>query len=154
MDELTTLDRAIRLQRVELFEELETEALALIASIAERVGLEPGETLVEEGAVLDAIHVVLEGRLEMLRQGAQLFTVGAGETIGSWALFERRPSMATAKALEPTQLLRIGSEEFYDLLEDNSEMTRELFQALFKRMRTLLSPGLGDGAEGGGPPTP
>ena len=149
MDELTTLDRAIRLQRVELFEELETEALALIASIAERVSLEEGEVLVEEGAELDAIYVVLEGRLEMLRQGAQLFTAGPGETIGSWALFERRPSMATARATEPTELLRIGSEDFFDLLEDNGEMTRELFQALFRRMRTLLSPGAGEAAPPG-----
>ena len=146
MDELTTLDRAIRLQRVELFSDLETELLALIASIAERVRLDEGEALIEEGGSLDAIYVVLEGRVEMIRAGSVLFTVGAGETIGNWALFDRQASVVTARASEPSDLLRIGRDEFYDLLADNSEVTRELFQALFKRMRALLQTGLGERA--------
>ncbi len=142
MEKLTTLDRAIRLQRVELFSDLETELLALIASIAQRVSLDPGKALIEQDSAMDALYVVLEGRVEMRRGGVVLFAVGAGETIGNWALFDRQPSVVTATAAEPTELLRIGREEFYDLLADNSEMTRELFQALFKRMRTLLSAGL------------
>ena len=146
MEQLSTLDRAIRLQRVELFRDLETEMLALLASIAEQTSLEKSESLVEEGGAMNAIYVVLDGRVEMRRAGVVLFTVGAGETIGNWALFDSQPSMVTATAAEPTELLRIGSEEFYELLEDNTEVTRELFQALFKRMRTLLSPGIADGA--------
>jgi len=140
--ELTTLDRAIRLQRVDLFSDLETEMLALIASIAQEVKLSTGDMLVEEGGALDALYVVLEGRIEMRRGGAGIFTVGEGETIGNWALFERQPSVVTAAAREPSRLLSIDREEFFDLLADHSEMSRELFQALFKRMRSLLSAGL------------
>lgn len=142
MAELTTLDRAIRLQRVDLFSDLETEMLALIASIAKEVELEEGGVLVKEEDSLDALYVVLAGRIEMRRGGAGIFTVGEGETIGNWALFERQPSVVTAAAKEKTSLLSIDREEFFDLLADHSEMSRELFQALFKRVRSLLSAGL------------
>jgi len=146
MAELTTLDRAIRLQKVDLFSDLETEILALIASIAREVEMDEGDVLVEEEDALDALHVVLSGRIEMRRGGAGIFTVGEGETIGNWALFERQPSVVTAAAKEKTSLLSIDREEFFDLLADHSEMSRELFQALFKRVRSLLSPGLSPAA--------
>ena len=148
MEKLTILDRAIRLQKVELFSDLETELLAQIASIARQVEVAAGHTLVEPDRVLDALYVVLAGRIEMLRGGRSLFTVGPDETIGNWALFDRQPSVVRAVAAEPTWLLRIDREDFYDLLADHSEMTRELFFALFKRVRSLLAAGLGTTADG------
>jgi CRP-like cAMP-binding protein len=149
MEKLTILDRAIRLQKVELFSDLETELLALIASIAKQNQVEAGQTLVERDHVLDALYVVLEGRIDMERGGRTLFTVGPDETIGNWALFDRQPSVVRAVAAEPTWLLRIDREDFYDMLADHSEMTRELFFALFKRVRSLLAAGLGSSTEGG-----
>ena len=89
-------------------------------------------------------------RVEMRRGGTGIFTVGPGETIGNMALFERQPSVVTATAKEATRLLAIDREEFFDLLADHGEMSRELFQALFKRMRSLLSAGLGASNTGSG----
>jgi len=149
METLSTLDRAIKLQRVELFSELETELLALLGSIAEQVSVEPGDTIVEQGSALDALNVVLSGSIQMSRDGKALFSVGEGDTIGNWALFDRQPSVVTATALEPSWLLRIDREEFYDLLADHSEMTRELFFALFKRVRSLLASGIASQSPGG-----
>ena len=149
METLSTLDRAIKLQKVELFSELETELLALIGSVAEQVYVEPGETIVKQGSALEALHVVLAGSIQMVRDGKTLFAVGEGDTIGNWALFDRQPSVVTATAVEPTWLLKIEREKFYDLLADHSEMTRELFFALFKRVRSLLSSGIASSPLGG-----
>jgi CRP-like cAMP-binding protein len=143
MDTLTTLERAIRLQKVELFSELETSMLALLASIASQVEVKRGDVLVEQNHPLSTLYVVLNGSIEMSRSGRTMFRVGADETIGNWALFDEQPSVVTATALEDTSLLRIDREDFFDLLADHSEATREMFQALFKRVRTLLTKGLG-----------
>lgn len=143
METLTTLERAIRLQKVELFSDLETSMLALLASIASQVEVKRGEVLVEQNHPLSTLYVVLNGSIEMTRGGRTMFRVGADETIGNWALFDEQPSVVTATALEDTSLLRIDREDFFDLLADHSEATREMFQALFKRVRTLLTKGLG-----------
>jgi CRP-like cAMP-binding protein len=143
METLTTLERAIRLQKVELFSDLETSMLALLASIASQVEVKRGEVLVEQNHPLSTLFVALSGAIEMSRGGRTMFHVGADETIGNWALFDEQPSVVTATALDDTSLLRIDREDFYDLLADHSEMTREMFQALFKRVRSLLTKGLG-----------
>jgi CRP-like cAMP-binding protein len=78
----------------------------------------------------------------MSRSGQPMFSVGPDETIGNWALFDSQPSVVTAKASNDSWLLRIDREDFFDLLADHSEVTREMFQALFKRVRTLLAKGL------------
>ena len=142
MENLSTLERAIRLQKVDLFNDLETDLLALLASIAQQVEVHQSETLFEENSTLRALYVVLAGRMEMYRGGQAIFTIGKDETIGNWALFDDQPSVVTARAAEDTWLLRIDREDFYDLLSDHTEITRKLFQALFKRVRNLLTSGL------------
>ena len=152
MEELTTLERAIRLQRVDLFSDLETEMLALIASIARQIEVKQGEKLVEEGGPISALYTVLEGKIEMRRGASVIYSISSNETLGNWALFDRKPSVVSAIAATDTSLLAIDREEFFELLADHSEVTRELFQALFKRVRSLLSPGIGGLEEGSGTP--
>ena len=148
MDDLSTLDRAIRLQNVDLFSDLETDMLALLASITKQVGVKQGETLFEQDSALEALYVVLEGQIAMRRGGTRLFAVTVDETIGNWALFDEQPSVVAAQAEVDTWLLRIDREDFFDLLADHSDMTRALFYALFKRARALLKAGLEpDGAD-------
>ncbi len=142
MENMTTLERAIRLQKVDLFSDLETDLLALVASIAKQVELPKGNTLFQESRPLNAIYVLLEGRIEMSRGGQPLFTLGRDETIGNWALFDEQPSVVTATVVEESHLLQIEREDFFDLLADHSEITRKLFQALFQRVRDLLTKGL------------
>lgn len=142
MERLTTLDRAIRLQKVELFSDLDTDKLALLATIARQTDLAAEETVVTEGGVIEALYVVLEGSIQMRRGDSVIYSVGSDETLGNWALFDRQPSVVSAVASEPSSLLAIDREEFFDLLADNSEITREIFQALFKRVRSLLTAGL------------
>ena len=62
METLTTLERAIRLQKVELFSDLRTDELALVASIASQVRQQSGDVLFRENAPSDALFVVLAGR--------------------------------------------------------------------------------------------
>ena len=143
MEKLTILERAIRLQKVELFSDLETSMLALLGSIASQVEVKQGDVLVEQNRPLSTLYVVLNGAIEMSRSGRTMFRVGADETIGNWALFDEQPSVVTATAIADTSLLRIERDDFFDLLADHSEMTREMFEALFKRVRSLLTKGLG-----------
>jgi CRP-like cAMP-binding protein len=42
------------------------------------------------------------------------------------------------KTSEDTRLLRIGRDDFYDLLSDNIEITASVFSTLAKRFRKLV----------------
>ncbi|MBI3665899.1 MAG: cyclic nucleotide-binding domain-containing protein [Acidobacteria bacterium] len=142
METLSTLDKAIRLQKVELFSNVETDVLALAASIAAQIHFPAGTVLFKENGSSDALYVLLEGKVQLTRGNREISTMGPGETLGKWALFDDQPSMATATCAEDTWLLKIEREDFFDLLADHAEMTQKMFTALVKRMRTELTRGL------------
>ena len=142
MENLTTLEKAIRLQKVELFSDLETDSLALAASIATQMHCPPGTVLFKENGSADALYVVLEGRIRLTRGNREIFAAGPGETLGNWALFDDQPSVATATCSENAALLKIEREDFFDLLADHADMTQKMFKALVKRVRSLLALGL------------
>ncbi len=153
METLSTLDKAIRLQKVELFGDMETDALALAASIAGQIHCPAATVLFKESGSTDALYVVLGGRVQLTRGTREIFSVGPGETLGNWALFDDQPSVATATCVEETWLLKIEREDFYDLLADHAEMTQRMFKALVKRVRSLLALGLSaeQAGKGGAP---
>ena len=152
MENLTTLEKAIRLQKVELFSDMDTDLLALAASIASQIQFAAGTVLFKENGPAEALYVVLEGRIRLTRGSREIFAVGPGETLGNWALFDDQPGVATATCSEETSLLKIEREDFYDLLADHAEMTQKMFKALVKRVRSLLSLGLTQEQAGKGAP--
>ncbi len=139
MGELNIVEKVIALEGVELFGNLTPEQLARIASIAHDVAIPPGQTIVEPGKPPDALYVVLDGAVELSRKGEPLATARENGVLGAWALFEEDdPMPLTAKTVERSRLLRIGREDFYDLLADNSEITASIFSTLVKRFRKLV----------------
>jgi CRP-like cAMP-binding protein len=136
---LSAVDRVLCLQNVDIFKHATTEILAYIGSIAEEVYV-PGERVIfSEDDISDAMYVVVSGRVQMHRNGKDVLTASSGQSVGTWALFDNQPRMMTATALEDTHLLRIRSDDFYDLLSDHDEITRTVFKAVVERVNRLIA---------------
>ncbi len=139
MPGLNIVEKVIALEGVELMANLTSEQLARIGSIANEVSYLPGRAVLDAGKPLDALFVVVEGAVELSREGEVLATVRPNEVLGAWALFEDNDPMPfTARATEDTRLLRIAREDFYDLLSDNTEITSAIFSTLVRRFRKLV----------------
>jgi CRP-like cAMP-binding protein len=139
MPELNIVEKVIALEGVELMANLSPEQLARIAAIAQEVRFASGKTILEAGKPLDALFVIVDGAVELLRDGDVIHTARQNEVLGAWALFEEDdPLPVTARTVEDTRLLRIGRDDFYDLLSDNSEITSAIFSTLVKRFRRLV----------------
>ncbi len=139
MPDLNIVEKVIALEGVELLSSLSPEELSRIASIAREVKFAPGAVILEAGKPLDALYVIVDGSVELSRNGELLDTARQNHILGAWALFEEdEPMPVTARTVEDTLLLRIGREDFYDLLADNSEITSAIFSTLVKRFRKLV----------------
>jgi CRP-like cAMP-binding protein len=139
MPELNIVEKVIALEGVELMGNLTPEQLARIAAVAQEVKFPPGRVILEAGKPLDALYVIVDGAVELLRGGEVIHTARQNDVLGAWALFEEDdPLPVTARTLEDTRLLRIGRDDFYDLLSDNSEITSAIFSTLVKRFRKLV----------------
>ena len=136
---LTTIERVLALQKNEIFAEVSTDGLAHMASIADEVEFQQDQSLFTEGDVPDACYLILSGKVELTRGGVSQLTVGPGEDIGVWALFDGEPRVVSATARENTHALKITQEDFYDLLADHTDIIQTLFRTLVRRIRNLLS---------------
>jgi signal-transduction protein with cAMP-binding, CBS, and nucleotidyltransferase domain len=140
MTELNLVEKVIALEGVDLLAGLTAEQLAGIASIATEADFPPGRTILDAARPVDALYVIMDGSVELSRGGEALDVAGRNAVLGVWALFdENDPLRLGAKAREDTRLLRIGRDDFYDLLADDSEITAAVFSALAARFRRLAS---------------
>ena len=138
MAELDIVEKVIALEGVELLRNLSPDQLSRIASIAREVRFSPGAIVLDPAKVLDALFVILDGTVELSSREGAVTTARQNDVLGAWALFDPDPLPVTAKALDDVRLLRIGRDDFYDLLSDNMEITASMFTILVRRFRQVL----------------
>lgn len=138
MPELNIVEKVIALEGVDLLKNLNPDQLARIATIATVERLPPGKLILDSSKPLDALYIVLDGAVELSQKETVIHTARQNEVLGSWALFDSEPMPVTAKTVEDTGLLRIGRDDFYDLLSDNMEIAAAIFSTLARRFRRLV----------------
>jgi signal-transduction protein with cAMP-binding, CBS, and nucleotidyltransferase domain len=137
--ELNIVEKVLALEGVDLLSTLTPEQLARIAAIAQEVRYPPRQVVLDGAKAADALYVIVDGAVELSRSSEVLDIAGRNHVLGAWALFdENDPMPLTVTTVEDTLLLRIGREDFYDLLSDNSEITASIFSTLVKRFRKLV----------------
>lgn len=136
---LTTVEKVLFLQDVDIFEYTSTEDLAHIAEIVDEIELKPDEIIFKEGEIPDAMYIVSKGKVILNRAGQKVMVAKEKDVFGTWALFDDEPRVATATTLEDTRLLRIDREDFIDLLADHVAITQSIMKTLVKRLRNLMN---------------
>ncbi len=124
------LDRVRVLTGVPLFAALSGEELYPVAEVAERVTHERGEEVVREGDPSDALFVLVEGRCEVVREGARVGELVAGGTFGELGVLDGAPRAATVRTLVPCVLLRVPQAELDALLDESPELARSVIRHL------------------------
>ncbi|MCC7153025.1 MAG: cyclic nucleotide-binding domain-containing protein [Bryobacterales bacterium] len=138
MRDLNVVEKVIALESVELLKNLTPDQLALIAYVARQKSYGPGHVILSPENVPDGLAVILDGSVELLKDGEVLDTAHQHDVLGSWALFDDSPLAVTARAVEETVLLEIRRDDFFDMLSDHTDIASSLFSTLVKRFRALL----------------
>ena len=87
---------------------------------------ETGETIFQQGDVGDRLYVIRKGEVEVLRDGAPVAKLGAGEYFGEMALLASVPRNATVRATSPTDVLAVAKGDFAKLLVSFPELQKGL----------------------------
>jgi CRP-like cAMP-binding protein len=136
--ELNLIEKVIALEGVDVLGRLDPEHVASIAMIASEAQYPSGSVILEETRPVDALYVILDGSVEVTHQGRRIDEAKRGAFLGLWALLdENDPVALTAKSIEDTHLLRIGRNEFYDLLSDDNELIWAVFSEVVRRARKV-----------------
>lgn len=107
-----------------------------------RVSFESNKIIFEEGDVGDSAYLILKGQVE-IRRGTRtsnprvLATLGKGDVFGEMALFDDRPRMGQAIALQDTLAIRISHKEFHDRLDGVDPVMQSIIVYMVKRVRNM-----------------
>lgn len=134
---LTTVEKVIALKQASIFAETPDETLAAIAPHLEEVLLPAGETILKKGDLGDSMYLIVEGEVCVHDEGRTLNHLRAGDEFGEMAVLDAEPRMASVRAVVDTQLLRLGQEPLYEVMEDRSEVGRGIIRVLSQHLREI-----------------
>ncbi len=135
---IQTIEKVMLLRGVELFAAVDGEALAAVARVTTDAHVAAGAPLVCEGDHGDALFVVVSGRARLLKGERVLGEVGERSVLGEVALLDPGPRTATIVAVTDLELLRIGRDDFVEILAAYPEVATGVIRMLARRMREAL----------------
>lgn len=136
---ISIIERVIFLQNVDVFSELPSDKLALIAAVAEEITFEAGDAIYKEGDASDAMYLVIDGVVSLHRGQAEVTLARAKEAFGTWALFDDELRVVGATVSATCRVLRVSKDDFVELLADNVEITQAVLKAVVGRLRAVVS---------------
>jgi CRP-like cAMP-binding protein len=82
-----------------------------------------------------SLFIVYEGEVGIFSGAQHLATFRKGDFFGELALLDAEPRSATAVAKGNVVAFRLDQEDFYDVMEERSEVLRNIMRVLCQRLR-------------------
>jgi CRP/FNR family transcriptional regulator len=126
-----------------LLEDIDKAGINKIAKIMKQVSIKKGEQLFKEKDETKGLWLILSGKIEISRITADgwrqtLVVLLPCHFFGELSILENRKHVATAVALEDTELLLFPKEEFEKLMEEDCALALNIV----KRIAIIMSKNL------------
>lgn len=125
------------LKRAPLFEGLSRKELVQLARLTDDVEIPAGRVLCREGDRGREFFVLIEGKVDVARNGRDVATLGAGDFVGEISLLEPTPRTATVTAQTPLRFFVLTPKDFQQMLDENPGIERKVLRALARRVLEL-----------------
>jgi CRP-like cAMP-binding protein len=115
---------------------LSAEDIEGILLVARPVSFEPGGSIVEAGDTADGMYIVLNGSAEV-DVGGRYHRLTAGDFFGEMALIAASKRMATVKAVDRVDALKIPASDFQSFLLQHPVVALSMLKSLVERLREV-----------------
>lgn len=126
------------LERHPLLVHLTPEQLDRIGRAGEVESYNPGETIVVDGSLGDALFLILSGQVAVHRGSQTFATLEAGEFFGEMSLVEPAPRSATVTSMQATFLFRLPHDALRELITDDPNAASVLLVQVVKTLSERL----------------
>jgi CRP/FNR family cyclic AMP-dependent transcriptional regulator len=101
---------------------------------------EDGEIIVREGEIGDSMHVIQEGRVEVVKEDKgnklRLAVLAPGDFFGEMAVFEKNVRSATVRALGHARVLTIDKRTLFRRIQEDPALAFRMIETLARRVRS------------------
>ena len=126
------------LRAIPLFKYVSTRNLERIMAITVRRRFQAGAEVFKVKSEGDALYVVVDGRVELSRDGLVLATIKAGGHFGEMAMVDQSPRSATARAATPVRVLVLERRRFFELMRTDPLLAVKLTWSIIQTLNTRL----------------
>ena len=123
------------LKRVPLFADLDNDELDAVSSKATDLDLKAGSVIMREGSTAHEMVIVIEGELEVTRDGEHVADIGPGGFAGEMALITRSHRNSTVVAKTDVALLHIDGRDFAGMLQDVPQVAVKMLPIIVSRFQ-------------------
>jgi CRP-like cAMP-binding protein len=106
------------LAHVPLFEGLDHHDLEYIGKVATLLDIKAGQVLMNEGTLAHEMVIILDGTIEITREGEHIADLGPGSFAGEIALLTRSHRNSTVRAKTDVRVLHIDGRAFASVLDE------------------------------------
>jgi hypothetical protein len=140
--ETSLSQKVLLLKGMDMFAGLGVSQLAAVASVVEEVDCPPGEVIIREGDIGEAMYLIVSGSVMVTKRAddgcdVDLDELPAGSYFGEMALFDLLARSATVTARQPTSLLMLHKREFAETVREYPEVALQMCKELSRRLRKL-----------------
>ena len=132
---MPVIEKVMVMRSVTLFADVPGELLAELAEFARELEVNTGTEVIREGETGSTLYVVVDGQVEVTRNGQRLAVIGARDVFGELAALDPEPRSATVTALEDVRLLSLDQEHLEALMADDIDILRGILRTLCRRLR-------------------
>jgi len=120
-----------------LFKGIDADGLAKLAELATPVDFPAGHVIARQGEIGTGFFVIVSGGVRVVRDGAVVARLGAGEFFGELSVLDQMPRNATVAAEEPTSCLALASWDFDKVLLAEPALTLAILRGVARRLREV-----------------
>ncbi len=136
------------LKTFEMFQNIESSRLKLVALMGERLNFAPGELMIQAGDFSQAVYFILSGEIEIKNpnagEHANTFVLGRGSVFGDVPLLCNKPYVGNVTALVQSELLRVPTQVYFDLMVSVPEfavsVAKDLASRLYRVTTRVIGP--------------
>jgi CRP-like cAMP-binding protein len=125
------------LGNVWLFEQCSNKELGMLESVTTEMELTAGKILTKQGELGRHFVVIVEGEVDVTRDGTHIATLGPGSFFGEMSLLDGKPRTATATTIGATHVLMLTTDAFNEVLATMPSVDRKLLSVLAGRLREI-----------------
>ena len=132
--------KADALAKAPLFRNLSRSDLVALAKVTEDLEVEEGKVLAREGDIGHEFFVIVDGEVDVAKEGETVRKLGSGDFFGEIALIWESPRRtATVTAATPVRLFVLTRPAFRGLIDHHPDIEGKVLEALEERVHATKS---------------
>ena len=126
-----------------LGKELSDSEVAVLGELMQERTLADGEFLFEDGMSDDSLHVILTGKVEVVKRTgddsfASLAVLREGELAGELSFIDGAPHTVGLRALCETRVLSLAREAFEGIIDSNPQLVYKVMRAVARSAHRIM----------------